>query len=379
MLADDRLQPIASETPERRPELERAEPPAERGCVLAQADDVLVHPEVLGYEAERTAKVGRPPTEEHRAVHRREQPLVRVDADRVGPLPAGEGCAQLRAHRRRPGIRRVDVEPHALRLRPVRDRRYRIDRRRRRRADRGDDRACVTEVERVRPQARTTSSTGDARTSSSSRRAAFAVDECVCSEHTTTLRSGAAARAAASAVIRPDDAVSSIWPCIGSGRPSSWRNQSSVTSSSSCSAGDALQRMPTWLRPAIRSSARMPGSAAVVAKYAKYRGLCQCVMPGHQDLVEIAQDGGKRLRLVGWRGRQGSSHAPGSTRDSTGYSPTPSRYRATHSSAAAPSSRNVLIPGLSRSRPRSACSAPAPSSATPAAPGRSRARHSRAP
>ncbi len=33
--------------------------------------------------------------------------------------------------------------------------------------------------------------------------------------------------------------------------------------------------------------------------------------PGHQDVVEIAQDGGKRLRLVGWRGRQGSSHGAG--------------------------------------------------------------------
>ncbi len=92
------------------------------------------------------------------------------------------------------------------------------------------------------------------------------VDECVCSEQTTTLRSGAAARAAVSAVISPDEAVSSMCPWSGSGRPSSCRSQSSVTSSSSCSAGEARQRIPTWLSPAIRSSARIPGSAAVVAK-----------------------------------------------------------------------------------------------------------------
>ena len=38
--------------------------------------------------------------------------------------------------------------------------------------------------------------------------------------------------------------------------------------------------MPTWFRPAISSSARMPGSEAVLAKYAKKRGLCQCVSAG---------------------------------------------------------------------------------------------------
>ena len=112
-------------------------------------------------------------------------------------------------------------------------------------------------------------STGVCRTSSSSSRAAFSVEECVCSEQTTTRLPGAAARAAASAVTRPAEAPSSMCPCIGSGSPSSCRSQSSVTSSSSCSAGEARQRMPTWLRPAIRSSARIPGAAAVEPKYAK--------------------------------------------------------------------------------------------------------------
>ena len=105
-------------------------------------------------------------------------------------------------------------------------------------------------------------SAGVALISSSSSRAAFAVDECVCSEQTTTFRSGRAARAAASAVIRPDEALSSMWPCNGSGKPTSCRNQSSDSSSSSCKAGEARQRMPTWLSAAASSSARIPGAAA---------------------------------------------------------------------------------------------------------------------
>ena len=69
-------------------------------------------------------------------------------------------------------------------------------------------------------------------------------------------------------------------------------------------------------------------------------------------------DAGRRPRM-----------SPGSTCASTGNSPTCSRYRAAHSSAAAPSSRKVTS-GASRSAATCACSAPGLSSATPAAPAR---------
>jgi hypothetical protein len=49
----------------------------------------------------------------------------------------------------------------------------------------------------------------------------LSIDECVCSEQTTTRRSGSAARAAASADSVAIDAVSSMWPCHSDGRPSS--------------------------------------------------------------------------------------------------------------------------------------------------------------
>ena len=53
VLADHGLEPFPAVAAEHGPQLERAEPPAERHRVLAQADDVLVDAEVLGNEAER--------------------------------------------------------------------------------------------------------------------------------------------------------------------------------------------------------------------------------------------------------------------------------------------------------------------------------------
>ena len=57
-----------------------------------------------------------------------------------------------------------------------------------------------------------------------------------------------------------------MWPWRPGGRPSSCASQSSVTSSSSCSAGEVRQRIPIWFRPAMSSSARIPGSEAVLAE-----------------------------------------------------------------------------------------------------------------
>ena len=71
-----------------------------------------------------------------------------------------------------------------------------------------------------------------------------------------------------------------MWPCQPVGRPSSCATQSSVSASSSVDAGDVRQMKPTEFSVAASSSARIPGSAALTAKYAKKRGLCQCVMPG---------------------------------------------------------------------------------------------------
>ena len=245
VLADHLLQPRSTEAAKRGPELQRPEPPPERRGVLTQADHVLAHPQVFRHEAEGAPEVVRAAREEGGAVHRREQPLVRVDADRVGALPAREVVAELGAHGRSAGVGRVDVEPGTRRLRHG----PRSRRQGRPRPTRWSPTVATTAQasERSSSSGRSAkpSSTGARRTSSSSRRAAFAVDEWVCSEQTTTRRSGWAARAAASAVIRPDDAVSSRWPCNGSGRPSSWRSQSSVSSSSSCNAGEARQRIPT--------------------------------------------------------------------------------------------------------------------------------------
>ena len=85
------------------------------------------------------AQVGHAPGEEQRRVEWREQPLVRVDDDRVGAFPAVERCSTLRDQRHGPGIGRIDVEPQPVPLRDVGDRRDGVDRGRRGRPDRGDD------------------------------------------------------------------------------------------------------------------------------------------------------------------------------------------------------------------------------------------------
>ena len=100
-----------------------------------------------------------------------------------------------------------------------------------------------------------------------------------CSEATTTLRP-VVCRAAISAASVDVDAVSSMWPCQPSGSPSSCRTQSTTRSSSSVDAGEARQRIATWFSVAASSSARIPGSEAVVANQAKKRGCCQFVSAG---------------------------------------------------------------------------------------------------
>ena len=112
---------------------------------------------------------------------------------------------------------------------------------------------------------RNSSSTGTLRSSMPNIRAFFSTDECACSEQTTTFRP-VTWRAAISAASVDVDAVSSMCPCQPSGRPSSWRTQSTVRSSSSVDAGEARQVSATWFIAAQSSSARIPGSDAVTAK-----------------------------------------------------------------------------------------------------------------
>ena len=149
VLADHGPQALAPVATEHGPQLEGTEAPTEWQAVLAQADDVLTDAQVLGDEAERVAQVVGAAAEERRAVNRREEPLVRVDAERVGPLPAGEERPQLRAHGGAPGVGGVDVQPGAGLPAAVGELRHGVDRGRRRRPDRRDNGTGVGQVELV--------------------------------------------------------------------------------------------------------------------------------------------------------------------------------------------------------------------------------------
>ena len=152
---------------------------------------------------------------------------------------------------------------------------------------------------------RNSSSTGTLRSSSSRSFAALSTDGVrVLASRRRRGGRAAALRATASATSVLVEAVSSMCPCSPAGSPRSCASQSSVTSSSSWSAGDVRQRIPTWFSPAMRISARTPGSEPVVAKYAKKRGLCQCVIPGMSTSSRSRSTAGERLRLLGRRRRE---------------------------------------------------------------------------
>ena len=126
----------------------------------------------------------------------------------------------------------------------------------------------------------------------------------MCSEQTTILRSGLAARAAASAVIRPDDAVSSMWPCSSPGRPSSCRSQSRVTSSSSCERRRGAPEDADLVEACdqeLREDARLCCGRREVGEVTRALPVRD---PRHQDLVEIAEDCRERLWCVGRRRRE---------------------------------------------------------------------------
>ena len=113
VLADHRLQAVAPVAAEHGPELSARKRRPSGTLYSLRLTTSSLDAQVLGDEAERVAQRLRPAGEEGGAVHRGEEPLVRVDADRVGPLPSGEVAAKLRAHGRAARVRGVDVEPGA--------------------------------------------------------------------------------------------------------------------------------------------------------------------------------------------------------------------------------------------------------------------------
>ncbi len=197
-----------------------------------------------------------------------------------------KGPAVLLADHGRPGVGRVDVEPGTG-----------LGAERRDLGDRVDG-ACSTSFPTVattaaasplaaaprpgRPGGAGTRRRPRSCTSgSSSSRAALSTEEWACSEQ-RTLRLGRRWRAAASAARVEVEAVSSMCPCSPSGRPRSWRSQSTATSSSSVAAGEVRQSIAFTFSAAVRNSARIPGSLPEMAKYAKKRGWFQWVIPGRR-------------------------------------------------------------------------------------------------
>ena len=134
--------PVAAEGAQHEPQLQRAEAAAEADAVVHEVGRrvLLRGPQVLGHEAEGVAHHLGPAGVEHRQVHGHEHPLVRVDDDGVGALPAGEQVPQLGQHGRRAAVRRVHVQPEPLAVADVGDGGDRVDAGRGGRAHGGDHR-----------------------------------------------------------------------------------------------------------------------------------------------------------------------------------------------------------------------------------------------
>src|SRR6202011_6278697 len=87
----------------------------------------VVAAQVLRHNGEGIAKHLWAPRPEYAAVDRREQPLVRVDDDRVGALSTAKNPAQLGYDGCGAAVCGVDMEPDAVTLAHGRDLRYRVD------------------------------------------------------------------------------------------------------------------------------------------------------------------------------------------------------------------------------------------------------------
>ena len=100
---------------EREPQRQTARAPGQVMCVIAR---VPVRSDVQRVQVRRLLPVGGPrhrgiPVEERTRVERREQPLVRVDDERICPVDAAEPVPDGRGQERRAAVGSVDVEPDA--------------------------------------------------------------------------------------------------------------------------------------------------------------------------------------------------------------------------------------------------------------------------
>jgi hypothetical protein len=94
---------------------------------------------ILGSVRERALEDGAVPHEQTADVERLEEPLVRIDRERVRALEGRHERGESRGQPRRAAVRRVDVEPDAFGLGEVGEVAERVDRSRVRRAGGADD------------------------------------------------------------------------------------------------------------------------------------------------------------------------------------------------------------------------------------------------
>ena len=378
VLADQRAQPLGAVPAQHEPQLQRAEPAAERRPVVLQVDGGVGRGEVLGHERERLVQNLRPPRPERRAVHRREQPLVRVDDERVGALAAVEAPAELRADRRRAGVGRVDVQPDARLLTAARELGHGVDGRRRRRPDRRDDGGRVVEREvRAHPELVVDLDLAELEADEPRRlldaevRLLRRVDDTAgpqrprCRERCDRRRRRRVLDVAVPAARQPEqlrEPVQHRQLELGRGRRREPRHRVHV------------QRRDQELGedPRLRAGVREPGEEARMVPVRERR---------QHELVEVAQHRRERLALLRRRVRQlraevarrdGRRDRAARRRGRGRPRPSRPRVRGRRGTTSRASS------SASRSASTCACSARRPSSATRGAPGRRRARRSRA-
>ena len=387
MLADQRLEPLAAVAADHRPELERAEAPAERGAVVHQVRHVLhARAQVLGQEAERVAQ--RPPG---RRVKSAEQ-STGVKSHLCG-LTTSESARSTPSNAQRSSGQTIAEPAYAASTwsqAPCRSHRSAI-------AGTGS-----TDVVDVVPTVATTTAASSRR--ERRRQRVRPHPELLVHGHLAQLHArGSAppcrprsARARSRGRRRPGAVRArrrarraSRWtPCPRCGRAApragraAARSQSIVSSSSSVAAGPVRQSIAftfsaadEQLRedPRLRARDREVGEEARVVPVRRARD---------DHLVEVAQDRVERLGLLGRRGRELRAHPAGSTvgahrvaRGSPRGSAPPTRARRRRRGGSRPSSRLLQ---LLRPAPTCACSRRRPSSASRAGPGRRPARGSRA-
>ena len=113
------------------PDLERPEPAGQLQATVGEVDLAVavgvVVVEVVGVNGERALQPGAVADQDTAALHRLEQPLVRVQGHRVRALDPGQQLPSLRSQRREAAVRRVHVQPQSFRGAHVSQVRQRID------------------------------------------------------------------------------------------------------------------------------------------------------------------------------------------------------------------------------------------------------------